>query len=320
MNTFNNDKAFVFIVGSPRSGTTILGNILDCHQKVSQWFEPYFVWDHYFRHYPHDERNEKEMTPRIKHQIYSAFLKFKKKTGSKIIVDKSPRNSLKIPFILEIFPHARFIHILRDGRDATLSIHKEWDRIKRIVHTPNQKFAYVKDLPGIINWLRKQPFFLDKMKSLWFETHYNFIDNSKHLNKLRWNGNIGWGPRFKHWEEFFNKCSLLQFNAYQWLNCVENVNKNWSKIPNGNKIEIKYEDLLKKEGKIKEIIGFLGVKTDDHFLHSIPELKRDNYNKWQKELLREQANSLVHILTPMLIKLGYETNYEWPLRISSCQR
>ena len=55
--------AFVFIVGSPRSGTTILGELLDRHQHISQWYEPYFVWDHFFRTAPDDERTEAEATP-----------------------------------------------------------------------------------------------------------------------------------------------------------------------------------------------------------------------------------------------------------------
>jgi hypothetical protein len=41
--------SFVFIVGSPRSGTTIFGELLDKHPQLSQWYEPYFVWDRFFR-------------------------------------------------------------------------------------------------------------------------------------------------------------------------------------------------------------------------------------------------------------------------------
>lgn len=318
MNALN-DNSFVFIVGSPRSGTTILGNILNGHQKISQWYEPYFIWDHYFRHYPDDKRTRKEVTPKIKHQIYSAFLKFKKKTGNKIIVDKSPRNSLKIPFILGVFPNARFIHLLRDGRDATLSIHKEWIRRKKIVSNSNHKFDYLSALIGINRWLQRQPFFSDKIRALWFETHFHLINKSKHLNRLRWKNDVGWGPRFKDWEKVLDKNSLLQFNAYQWLRCVESIMVSWPEIPSENKIIVRYEELLRGEDIIKKIMEFLGVKIDNSFLSSMPVLKANNYNKWQEEFSFEQANEMLHILTPMLIKLGYETNYDWPSKISSVQ-
>jgi len=317
MPNLDNNNTFVFIVGSPRSGTTILGKILNSHKIISQWYEPYFIWDHYFRNHPHDERIKKEATPQISHQIYNAFLKYKKKTGSKIIVDKSPRNSLKIPFILDIFPNARFIHIIRDGRDATLSIHKEWIRRKKIVSNSNQRFDYLTAIIGIKSWLQRQPFFLDKIRALWFETHFHFINKSKHLNRLRWKMDVGWGPRFSNWEEILNKNSLFQFSAYQWSACVKSIMKYWPEIPDKNKIKIRYEDLLREENIIKEILDFLEVQIDTDFLSSMPALKRNNYNKWQKELSKEQANEIAHILTPMLIKLGYETNYDWPKRTAS---
>ncbi|MBW2742316.1 MAG: sulfotransferase, partial [Deltaproteobacteria bacterium] len=122
------NSCFVFIVGSPRSGTTLMGEILDKHSEISQWYEPYFVWDKYFRNAPHDERTKDNATHKVCQKIYKDFLRYKKKRKCAIVVDKSPRNSLKIPFIQKVFPHAHFIHILRDGREVTLSIHKEWVR------------------------------------------------------------------------------------------------------------------------------------------------------------------------------------------------
>lgn len=308
------DNSFVFIIGSPRSGTTILGEILDKHDQISQWYEPYFVWDLHFRTRLHDERTAEEATPRICNQIYTAFLKYKKKTGSKIVVDKSPRNSLKIPFIRKIFPQARFIHILRDGRDATLSIHKEWLRRKSIVDDPQKinHFDYKNALMVADKWLQRQSFMMDKIRALWFETHGHFINKKKHLNRLRWNGEVGWGPRFKGWETLFYEKSMLQFNAIQWLKCIESIEKNLSKIPVEQKIEIRYEELIKKgEQIITYILKFLELEAKKDFWKSIPELKATNFNKWKNEFSKDQISQIHAILTPMLIELGYENNTEW---------
>ena len=103
-----------------------MGEILDKHGQVSQWYEPYFVWDHYFRTVSHDERTAEDAVVKVNYQIYTDFCNYKRKKECLVLIDKSPRNSLKIPFILKIFPEARFIHLLRDGRDVTLSIRKEW--------------------------------------------------------------------------------------------------------------------------------------------------------------------------------------------------
>jgi sulfotransferase family protein len=40
--------------------------------------------------------------------------------------DKSPNYTLHIPLLAELFPEARFIHIVRDVRDCTLSAKKSW--------------------------------------------------------------------------------------------------------------------------------------------------------------------------------------------------
>lgn len=67
------NDSFVFIVGSPRSGTPIFGELLDKHPHVSQWYEPYFVWDRFFRLALHDERAAEDATDRVSRQIFRDF-------------------------------------------------------------------------------------------------------------------------------------------------------------------------------------------------------------------------------------------------------
>lgn len=252
MSFSKTEFTFVFIIGSPRSGTTVLGELLDKHEDISQWYEPYFIWDHYFRDRIHDERSAADATPKIRKQIYKNFIRYQKSSGSSVIVDKSPRNSLKIPFIRQIFPNARFIHLIRDGRDVTLSINKEWLRRKSIVQNAENKggFDYNKAFAVINEWLGRQPFLIDKIRAFWFETHGHIFNKSRHLNRLRWNGDVGWGPRFAGWEDIKHQTSLLQFNAYQWVRCVERIQKHWSDIPEEKKLEIHYEELT-NEGEKK---------------------------------------------------------------------
>ena len=160
MTSSAKNGSFLFIVGSPRSGTTIFGELLDKHPLLSQWYEPYFVWDRYFRLASHDERAAEDATARVKEQIFKDFDRYRKNKKCLVLIDKSPRNSLKIPFILEIFPRARFIHLLRDGRDVTLSIHKEWQRRRSIVRDPRQggRFNYFKALEVLNKFLARQTF------------------------------------------------------------------------------------------------------------------------------------------------------------------
>jgi hypothetical protein len=40
----------------------------------------------------------------------------------RFLVEKSPRHGHHIPFINELFPTARFVHVVRDGRDVAVSV------------------------------------------------------------------------------------------------------------------------------------------------------------------------------------------------------
>lgn len=305
---------FVFIVGSPRSGTTILGELLDKHHHIRQWYEPYFVWDHFFRRASDDERTEADATPQVRKWIYRNFARYKMRSKCSVLIDKSPRNSLKISFILKILPQAKFIHLLRDGRDVTLSINKEWLRRQNIIQNPLSKgrFNYGEAYHVIHEFLSRQPFLKDKLRALWFETHGHLIDKKKHLNRLRWNGEIGWGPRFKGWERIYEQSSLLEFNAYQWFHCVQRIESDWKLIQKNNGLIVRYEDLIQAPlQKITEILDFLGLDPSKTFFELLPKLKSDNYNKWKTQFSKEDLKKISPILSPQLKKFGYAETEEW---------
>jgi len=302
-------KPFVFIVGSPRSGTTLLGEILDLHPDIGQWYEPYFVWRKFFRDAEDDQRTASEAAPKVKQYIKNSFVEYRRKIGHSIVVDKSPGNSLTIPFILEIFPDAHFIHVLRDGRDVTLSINKEWKKRQGIV---SGGFSFSQALRIIKQWLKRQPFLKDKLKALWFETHGHLFDRSKHFNRLRWNGNVGWGPRFAGWKNDFSKYSNLEFNALQWVHCVETIRKNWQTIPENHRVEIRYEDLISNpQETISIALRFLKVDPSQDFFDALPEIAGNNYNKWRNEFSESEIDLIKPVLDPVLEEMNYVSRFPW---------
>lgn len=49
----------------------------------------------------------------------------------RFLVEKTPPHLLAMPMISEVFPHARFIHVIRDGRDVAVSLRaaaRGWNR------------------------------------------------------------------------------------------------------------------------------------------------------------------------------------------------
>jgi hypothetical protein len=298
-----------FIFGSPRSGTTILANILACHHEIAEWYEPYYIWEKYFNCDQDDIWDKGTITEKIRKKIRSEFALYCKKTKKSIVLDKLPTHAFNLEIVHNIFPEAKWIHILRDGRDVTLSIKKEWAKREQIVKQ--------RDFIGLISvtgrMLARQPFWRHRIKAMLFELRTTAsLNPCMYLNKSKWSGKVGWGPRFEMWEEYLQTHSSLEFNAMQWVKSVEAVQESWPILPEGNKVEIKYEDMLRlPAATLIKVLNTLGVEPEDDFFERIPFLKRDNFHKWEKEFNPAEINEIKPILNQLINDLGYAHARQW---------
>jgi tetratricopeptide (TPR) repeat protein len=121
----------VFIVGLPRSGTTLTEQILSSHPSIHGAGElpdlariagrcvPEGEWP--WRAAVHAD----ETQSRVYGGEYLLALRDGAPRGSLRIIDKSPLNFLHLAFIAVLFPNARVIHCHRGARDNALSIWME---------------------------------------------------------------------------------------------------------------------------------------------------------------------------------------------------
>jgi len=127
----------VFILGTGRSGTTILGIVLSMHRDVGFLNEPKALWHSIFpeedligsysrgpARYRLDAGEITEVVRRHAHRLFGAYLAL---TLSKRVVDKYPELIFRVPFVRAIFPDARFIFLARNGWDTCQSI-DNWSR------------------------------------------------------------------------------------------------------------------------------------------------------------------------------------------------
>ena len=116
----------VFIVGAPRSGTTLLLQVLSAQPHFTRSFEPFRIWEQVFGRRPDDAfPGTPTLAQRMKlrTQYFSGL-----EAGRPFLVAKDPRDSLRVAALRHAFPTARFIHIVRDGRDVIASIVKAFEK------------------------------------------------------------------------------------------------------------------------------------------------------------------------------------------------
>lgn len=142
----------VFLLGSPRSGTTWLQELLSSHPDVVSSQELH-LFPKYLAHLDQewsrqsarlqetvaailrqDLPNDRffglptvftagEFDDVLREVAKTAFAAVRRtKPEARIVVEKTPGNSLCVPLILRLFPGARFIHLIRDPHDVVASL------------------------------------------------------------------------------------------------------------------------------------------------------------------------------------------------------
>jgi len=112
----------IFIIGCSRSGTTLFGDMFAQHEALADWSEAGFLFEpnYYARRIDHVKTANDctEFHRRRLRTILGIYIWFR---GKQRYVNHHPQNSLRIPFLKQIFPDAIFIHIIRDGRAVVRS-------------------------------------------------------------------------------------------------------------------------------------------------------------------------------------------------------
>jgi Flp pilus assembly protein TadD len=122
----------VFIVGFPRSGTTMLEQMLDAVPTLRAMDEQPFFQDmveHMGRFgltYPRDlHRLDAEQCEQLRNVYWNLVRKTVKLDPGQRLVDKNPLNMLRLPLLNRLFPEARIIFALRHPCDVVLSCYMQ---------------------------------------------------------------------------------------------------------------------------------------------------------------------------------------------------
>lgn len=120
-------KGHIFLVGFPRSGTTLLENVLAAHPDVVSLEEKDLLEPAAATYLASNEGLERLARVssgealRQREAYWSAVRAHGVEPRGKLFVDKMPLASVQLPLVAKLFPKARILFARRDPRDVVLS-------------------------------------------------------------------------------------------------------------------------------------------------------------------------------------------------------
>lgn len=198
----------IFVVGNSRSGTTLMGTILGRHASVFRFEELHFFeelwsatdsdtncsaeeaaslaaklfdiqrngyltrgnWKDYLEE---SQTLVDNITPPLSpDKVFSAFLGYETKRQNKSIgCDQTPQNILYIGEILEHYPHASIVHMIRDPRATLLSQKNRWRRPFLSDNIPKKE--------AIRYWVNYHPITMTQLWKANVRTVDQFLDDER---------------------------------------------------------------------------------------------------------------------------------------------
>ena len=240
------DKKIIFIVGLPRSGTSLAHQILASHSSVKGFGES-DILNGFFNNKILDSKFISNLTKNNK--LNDDFIceisnyigsKYENNSDQKIILDKSPFNFFWLGFIKIIFPKAKIIHTIRNQEDTCLSIYKSLFGKKGVLwsYDKNNITNFVK----IYNFIIK--FWSEKMPNYIYNLNYEMLvqDQKNQTKKLLSFCNLDWEDDCLNF--YKNTLPIKSASLYQTRKPIykSSINQN-----------LKYSDYISFTNEIKKI-------------------------------------------------------------------
>lgn len=283
----------IFIIGAPRSGTSILGRILENHPNLVHVREPRLIWK-FGNDGKSDLLSAVDTSPRIKAHIRKKFDEFIIRDGQRLL-EKTPSNSLRVSFINEVFPDAKFVHIIRNGYDSAASIRSFWEK-----KTTDINYTRLESGENIL---------IQRLKEMhWTQAPYyakEFI--GRFAGKMGIKTTVFWGPRLPEMKRLHRELDLIELCALQWKTCVEKACEEGRKLPADKYKEVRLEGLNWEA--IDSIMSFLDLSPSQEVETYFSE-KFDPKIIQKPKIIRNETEheSITKVIAPTMEWLGYSVS------------
>ena len=276
----NNQTIPVFVVGSGRSGTRMIYRLLSGIPHIETYHE--FECTHiqpiaakYYMKIVTKEEAKKEIN-----KLHGAAIHYSK---VKYWVDSSNKLSWLIEPLSELFPEAKFVHLIRDGRKVVSSF-------------------YHKLAPEIYD---------DESVKIMMEWIKNKTKNPEPPpeKKYWWNIPQKGQPFYKE----FSELSQFQKICYHWKEIIREVNQSLKLVPKKQKLIIKLEDLSSKKTVLKQFLSFFDISYDEHFFEYVKK-PQNVFFPMDLKMTKDEEKEFNRICGNTMIKLGYKNKSEYEVK------
>lgn len=275
----------IIILGFARSGTTMLGYLFQRHPQVSLWDEPRPVWMHGNAYRDDDELAADDARPEVIRYIRERFSEHVREDGGARLVEKTPSNCLRVPFVRKVLPDCRIIHMVRDGRAVVRSVLQQQTQ-----PTPARRYRKrIREIP-LRDWPAYAPLFF---RTVW---------RSQILGKSA----SMWGPKPRMWKSWMSLPPHVRV-ARQWRTTVEIALRDARALGAESYLELHYEDFVRDPmAHLERMLSFVDLppspEMEDYIRGRVDEtLPERRHEALAPEVVRDIETET----RPLLEHLGY---------------
>jgi hypothetical protein len=276
----------ICLVGAQRSGTTWMSRLMARRPEIAVWGEPRQVWSfgHWFR--PDERLEARDATPRVVRYIRHRFFEYARRQGKPRFCEKTPSNMLRLPFVRAVFPEAKIVLIVRDGRSVVRSSSEirdrgtDWQRIRtRVRETVPAPW-------DLLSFASRAPWILDKIRG----------------RPMKY-----WGLRPPGWREWVETDPPLVAIAKAWAASTRLAVTEGRAMDPARFLEFRYEDMTDRPREtMQRVVDFLELaRAGDIVEQAIADADPARKDKWRAGLDDEALAAIRPHLEPTLTWLGY---------------